>query len=663
MDKRDIVVLTEDEKRERAKISRILSKEVILPNSVYSYTRGKSVKSAVESVRSNINKYNYFIKIDIKHYFESINQDILIRHLKKLVDYEIVKKVEGVLNEDKRKYNKDGLIVGSPLSNILSNIYLINFDIYFSELDGVKYYRFADDILILSNEKIDIEDIERRLSEHNLKLNEEKTLTGSYGDSFLYLGEEVIKEGGEDGRNEGENKELLILLKKEKLNEEDKYKLKKLIEDSKNIELKYLYRYKLNGENIDDLVEEMIENNLYKEVYKLHELVDLLEENNSYNKFKELFISDESIFYKSKIEEGLIEYEEIEFEIRIEEFESHINGEYCLARNLNSNGKSNILVLDLDNKSDLDKAKKEAEEIQKILLGRDIDSYIEFSGMKGYHIWIFFYEYIEIDRLNSWIERILEKTSLTSNIEIRPKKEIIAESEEIIKLPLGIHPISNERCVFLDIVSINDIVLNYFVDNEDKVFEFLNLIESEYKSLYDISKNCSIVRDIITFGIVNRNISHSNRLILSYIFSNIENGRDFIHLIMENMSNYNYNITDKFISKAPEHPISCKKLKEYFKSGEINCRNCIFPNIVAYKTPILHCNDIQFIELHIKSEIKSIIDSMVEFQKERKEIDKKISKLNKKLDGLYSQLESDEVQLDMGKLKKHKDKWIIEIGI
>lgn len=663
MDKRDIVVLTEDEKRERAKISKILSKEVKLPNSVYSYVRGKSVKSAIESVRSNINKYNYFTKIDIKHYFESIKQDILIRYLKELVDSEIVKKVEDILNEDKRKYNKDGLIIGSPLSNILSNIYLINFDIYFSELDGVKYYRFADDILILSNEKIDIEDIERRLGEDNLKLNEEKTLTGSYGDSFLYLGEEVIKDGGKDSSNEVKNKELLILLKKEKLNEEDKYKLKNLIEECKDMELKYLYRYKLNGESIEDLIEEMIENNLYKEIYKLHELVDLLEENNSYNKFKELFICDESIFYKSKIEEGMLEYEEIDFQITIEEFENHINGKYCLARNLNSNGKSNILVLDLDNKSDLDKAKREAEKIQKILLGRNIDSYVEFSGMKGYHLWIFFNEYIEIGSLNSWIERILEKRSLTSNIEIRPKKEVIAESEEIIKLPLGIHPISNERCIFLDIVSINDIVLNYFVDNEDKVFEFWNLIESEYKSLYDISKNCSVVRDIITFGIVNKNISHSNRLILSYIFSNLENGRDFIHLIMENMSNYNYNITDKFISKAPLHPISCKKLKEYFKSGEINCKNCILPNVAAYKTPILHCNDTQFIELHIKSEIKSIIDSMVELQKERKEIDKKIIKLNKKLDGLYSQLENDEVQLDMGKLKKHKDKWIIEIGI
>ncbi|WP_415277429.1 reverse transcriptase domain-containing protein [Clostridium perfringens] len=663
MDKRDIVVLTEDEKRERAKISRILSKEITLPSSVYSYTKGKSVKSAVESVRSNINKYNYFTKIDIKHYFESINQDILIGHLKELVDPDIVKKVEDILNEDKRKYNKNGLIVGSPLSNILSNIYLINFDIYFSELADVKYYRFADDILILSNEKIDIDDIERRLGEYNLKLNEEKTLTGSYGDSFLYLGEEVITEGGEGERNEESNKEFLILLKKENLNEEDKCKLKKIVKDSKNIELKYLYRYKLNGEIIDDLVEEMIENNLYKEVYKLYELVDLLEENNSYNKFKELFISAESIFYKSKIEDGRLEYEEIKFKITSKEFENHINGKYCFAKNLNSNGKSNILVLDLDNKSDLDKAKKEAEKIQNILLGREIDSYIEFSGMKGYHVWIFFYEYIEIDLLNIWIERILEKASLTSNIEIRPKKEIIAESEEIIKLPLGLHPISNERCEFLDILSISEINLNYFIDNEDKVFEFWNIIESEYKSLYDISKKCSIVSDIITFGIVNKNISHSNRLILSYIFSKLENGRDFIHLIMGNMRNYNYNITDKFISKAPEHPISCKKLKEYFKSGEINCSNCIFPNIASYKTPILHCNDTQFIEVHIKSEIKNIIDSMVELQKERKEMDKKINKLNKKLDGLYSQLDTNEVQLDMGKLKKHKDKWIIEIGI
>ena len=64
----------------------------------------------------------------------------------------------------------------------------------------------------------------------------------------------------------------------------------------------------------------------------------------------------------------------------------------------------------------------------------------------------------------------------------------------------------------------------------------------------------------------------------------------FIHKVMSFTLNYSYQVTQKFVLKCPEKPISCLKLREQYKqiSAEIGC-SCGFRRTKnCYPSPVLH---------------------------------------------------------------------------
>jgi hypothetical protein len=88
---------------------------------------------------------------------------------------DIIKKCEKKVNNSGR-----GIVQGSPISAMLSNVYMIDFDneIYkFCEERGVFYRRYSDDILIVSEigkyEAV-LEFVCRKLNEHKLSLSKKK---------------------------------------------------------------------------------------------------------------------------------------------------------------------------------------------------------------------------------------------------------------------------------------------------------------------------------------------------------------------------------------------------------------------------------------------------------------------------------------------------------
>ena len=60
--------------------------------------------------------------------------------------------------------NKKGLAIGVGSSQYLANLFLSICDHYFKEVLGIKFYfRYMDDIVILSNSKQDLHQIEHRI--------------------------------------------------------------------------------------------------------------------------------------------------------------------------------------------------------------------------------------------------------------------------------------------------------------------------------------------------------------------------------------------------------------------------------------------------------------------------------------------------------------------
>lgn len=87
--------------------------------------------------------------MDIKKFYPSINHAVLKRILKKKIkDKKLLKLLGEVID------SADGVLIGNYLSQFFANLYMAYFDHWVKEELKVKYYyRYADDIVILSDNK------------------------------------------------------------------------------------------------------------------------------------------------------------------------------------------------------------------------------------------------------------------------------------------------------------------------------------------------------------------------------------------------------------------------------------------------------------------------------------------------------------------------------
>ena len=122
--------------------------------------------------------------------------------------------------------------------------------------------------------------------------------------------------------------------------------------------------------------------------------------------------------------------------------ESHLNGGYALAVFAGSKATRFISV-------DVDAGGKAA--VRKVIdafveLGIPRDRiYVSLSGMKGYHVDIFFEPWIYNEKARNLYDLMINRTGLDpKKVEFRPT------NRQAIKLPLGIHAKTGARCWYVD---------------------------------------------------------------------------------------------------------------------------------------------------------------------------------------------------------------------
>lgn len=115
----------------------------------FSYCRrGKSSSGAVEMFEKYRDEgYQWISSMDIKNCFPSINPDNVLE----LIDSRI-KCIPGI-------YGRSGLPQGHPISPVLANVYLNQFDKSVSSWPrhGCKIIRYLDDIVLMSRKKSEVE--------------------------------------------------------------------------------------------------------------------------------------------------------------------------------------------------------------------------------------------------------------------------------------------------------------------------------------------------------------------------------------------------------------------------------------------------------------------------------------------------------------------------
>ena len=142
-------------------------------------------------VSKNNTRNCHVFKADIKHYFDTVNHNILINILRKKVnDEKLISLISKVL-----KNNSDtvGMPLGNMTSQFFANVYLNELDQFIKHKLKVKYYiRYVDDFVILHNNKDILESYKGRINvflKEKLQLeihpNKSKILFLRKGISFL----------------------------------------------------------------------------------------------------------------------------------------------------------------------------------------------------------------------------------------------------------------------------------------------------------------------------------------------------------------------------------------------------------------------------------------------------------------------------------------------
>lgn len=169
----------------------------------YGFRPGRSAHDALEEIRVSTNAGQKFVlDADIKGYFDNINHEKLLNFVQQRIsDRKVLKLIRkwlkcGVVGEEEIQENKVGTPQGAVISPLLANIFLHEFDKFWTQQTDVngKLIRFCDDFVILFATREDaergLELVKAKLSELNLQLNPEKTgivdmRNGNEGFDFL----------------------------------------------------------------------------------------------------------------------------------------------------------------------------------------------------------------------------------------------------------------------------------------------------------------------------------------------------------------------------------------------------------------------------------------------------------------------------------------------
>ena len=454
-------------------------------------------------------------------------------------------------------------------------------------------------------------------------------------------------------------------------------------------------------------------------------------------KYMKLFVGREDIYAIDCLtEEGKRRNKEILQPLQPEVIKNHLAGKETVSTYIQrSNATVKYFVLDLDiskgvllqvgeeeKQQYMKKCLEIAHGICKELRKMGLEGLLEQSGCRGYHVWVFFREWIPVRYVNLLAD-IIEKRAgalwKDSGIqaEFFPNKTRLRNGKrgQTLKLPWGIHPKTGNRSFFLNVdyrpYHNQKEVLNNVVSysgNTVKRILASNQLEKETNTeiaevdrdlqefgevgnaVKAVADSCSLLRYLCQKARKTHYLTHFERLTVLYVFGHLgEEGKEFIHKVMSFTLNYSYQTTQKFIHHCPEKPVSCIKLREQYRqlSAETGC-SCNFKRTKnCYPSPVLHAlkkadgssqvtmplsrtatkeqQKILREEINAGLAVQPIAEKMIELRKQKRNLDKALERCEKELSRIFDDNNTNSMEIKEGLLIRRRSsgkiEWVIEL--
>ncbi len=340
--------------------------------------------------------------------------------------------------------------------------------------------------------------------------------------------------------------------------------------------------------------------------------------------FRTLFAGRKEMFARQWVDaRGRWGFAPVRRPLKLTDIQKHLSGDITIGVfPVTSDDKVGFIVFDIDTPkreivkkgpgilADMrKKAQKDILQIREACRKSGAELYIEDSGYKGRHGWLFFEEMIPAAMALKVGQKILRVAG-------KPEDKLVRElfpmgksdrHKSVIKLPLGINRKNHRRCLFVDDSGVP------FPDQDALLHEIKKIDIAKVKQILDDGKaspirkrredknlskelahmisGCRILNFLISKAKDTNYLTNFERIVLLYTLTfEKEHGADYLHEVISHCLNYNYAYTQERINKRKEYPISCQKIIEYFpelaESLKCDCSFDLPPG--AYPSPVLY---------------------------------------------------------------------------
>ncbi|MBW1730598.1 MAG: tetratricopeptide repeat protein [Deltaproteobacteria bacterium] len=258
-----------------------------------------------------------------------------------------------------------------------------------------------------------------------------------------------------------------------------------------------------------------------------------------------------------------------------------------------------------------EKARALAIKVVQQAQGFGVPVYIEEFGVRGYRVWFFFTEFVHFLKAKDFLNLFMERTEPSdSHIAVEfllPTKPVgIGWIERCIPLPLGVDPVSNKRCFFLDqngrpfdnqlifLKKVRTLDLKLAIRQLRLTTEAREIKYWEPRSLprlvEKLRHECRVLGYLIDRALSGHMLRREEKVILFYTVGLLDSTEDSLHQILEPTPDYNYRKIKKQLQRLQKNPISCLRIRSMIPeiTGSVGCTCAFDLRGGKYPSPLLH---------------------------------------------------------------------------